>query len=81
MTLDEARACLARGEPDVLCRPRYGAPECGVITAVTGWHVIVRYDGDEITIATGPGDLEPLTPEQARRWRFRRPLRTGGGNG
>lgn len=83
VTLDEARACLERGEPDVLYRPASDAPWSGVITSVSGGLVFVLYDGDETAIATDPADLEALTPEQAKRWRFRAPLRVmqGGGNG
>jgi hypothetical protein len=80
MTIDEARACLARGEPDVLYRPAHGEPEHGVITSVTEAWVFVRYGAQATPAATDPADLEPLTPEQARRWLWRRPLRTGGTN-
>jgi hypothetical protein len=80
MTLDEARSCLERGEPDVLYRPAHGEPELGVITSVSDAWVFVRY-GTQASVATDPADLEALTPEQARRWLWRHPLRTGGGNG
>lgn len=83
MDFTEARACLERGEPDVLYRPVRGEPEQGVITSVSGRFARVRFDGDEVTIATDPADLEALTPDQARRRRFRSGLRsvTGGDDG
>jgi hypothetical protein len=81
MTLDEARSCLDRGEPDVLYRPAHGGPEHGVITSVNEAWVFVRFGTQATPAATGPADLEALTPAQARRWQFRHPLRAGGGNG
>lgn len=79
MTTDEARACLDRGEPDVLYRPLYGEPEHGVITSVSGRLVFVRYGTHVTAEATDPADLEPLTPGQARRAEWRRSLRGGTG--
>jgi hypothetical protein len=83
MTPDEARSCLDRGELDVLYRPAGGEPELGAITSVSDRFVFVRYGTRTTPAATDPADLEPLTPAEARRWRFRHPLRsgTGGGNG
>jgi hypothetical protein len=80
MTPDEARSCLERGEPDVLYRPAYGDPEIGVVAGVNGRYVFVRYGAQETAIAADPADLEPLTPDEAKRWRFRHPLRSGTGD-
>jgi len=65
MTPDEARAALARGEPDVIFhRGCTCPPEPGRITRVSGTWVFVDYGGGWAQ-ATDPAHLTPVTPEPA----------------
>ena len=61
MTIDEARACLDRGEVAVLYRSAHGEPEPGVITFVSSQYVFVRYGTEDgRSLATRPEDLTLL---------------------
>jgi hypothetical protein len=82
MTLDEARAHIG---DSVLYREGTSHAELGVIASVNESYVFVRYQSEHAVVivgsqATSPEDLTLITPEQARRFRFRAGLRTGGGD-
>jgi len=78
MTLDEAGGCTGR---EVLWLPPGGSAEsaeAGVITSVGHRWVFVRFGSGGTSAACDPADLTLLSPVQARRLRWRAPLRSGG---
>jgi len=78
MTLDDARSAIDR---EVLYLPSGGSidsTEVGVITSVGDQWVFVRFGTSATSAALDPADLTLLSPVQARRLRWRAPLRSRG---